>query len=334
MDFNNFRNIGKGTLPKGYVPPDESNEPPKDEAPKVKTPKTKGPRKPIGKYVGIGIGVIVIISIIVSSIRYVDAGFVGVKTINGAVAGAKDQNGKIVGYEPALEPGIHFLVPFIENIVPVETRTQIYKASVAGASKDIQDVTAEVTLTYHVDPYSAPELYNTVSFNIGDRLFYPAVQGMSKTVMPQYTAEEIVQKRPLLVKDIENDLRSRLQTRGLAIENIDVTNVSFTNAFTKSIEDKVIANQNAQKAENEVKIAQAEAQKKIAQADGEKQSAILSAQGQAESIRIINEQLHKSPDYLNYLKTQRWDGKLPLVIGSGVAPFINLQDLGNSTRPN
>lgn len=151
---------------------------------------------------------------------------------------------------------------------------------------------------------------------------------MSKTVMPQYTAEEIVQKRPLLVKDIENDLRGRLSTRGLIIENIDVTNVRFTDAFTKSIEDKVIANQNAQKAENEVKIAQAEAQKKIAQADGDRQSAILSAQGQAESIRIINEQLQKSPDYLNYLKAQKWDGKLPLVMGEGATPFLNLKDLG------
>ena len=51
---------------------------------------------------------------------------------------------------------------------------------------------------------------------------------------------------------------------------------------------------------------------------------IAEAQGEAEAISIINDALSANPFYLEWLKTQAWDGKLPLVVGEGGTPFIQI----------
>jgi regulator of protease activity HflC (stomatin/prohibitin superfamily) len=47
------------------------------------------------------------------------------------------------------------------------------------------------------------------------------------------------------------------------------------------------------------------------------QQMIEKSRGEAQSIEIINKQLMQSPQYVNYLTIQRWDGKMPLALGSG-----------------
>jgi regulator of protease activity HflC (stomatin/prohibitin superfamily) len=101
------------------------------------------------------------------------------------------------------------------------------------------------------------------------------------------------------------------------------------------VEAKVEAEQKALQAENDLRRIQIEAQQaeakavgdqksNIARAEGLKQANILEAEGEAEAIRIIDQQLRSNPNYLEWLKTQRWDGKLPLVIGEGGTPFIQI----------
>jgi hypothetical protein len=101
----------------------------------------------------------------------------------------------------------------------------------------------------------------------------------------------------------------------------------------------VAAQQRALQAQNELRRIQIEAQQNEAQAIGEqkaniaraegiKQSNVLQAEGEAQAITIIDEQLRNNPTYLEWLKSTRWDGKLPLVTGGagghGVTPFIEI----------
>jgi regulator of protease activity HflC (stomatin/prohibitin superfamily) len=108
--------------------------------------------------------------------------------------------------------------------------------------------------------------------------------------------------------------------RDILIETISITNFEFPSDFNDAITSKQTQVQKAQEAENKVKEIQAVAQQAIAQAEG-----------QAEAIRIINDQLRNSPDYIKWLSVQKWNGVLPLYLGGGVTPFINLQTLTNST---
>ena len=67
-----------------------------------------------------------------------------------------------------------------------------------------------------------------------------------------------------------------------------------------------------------------EARQLAAQAEGLAAANIAEAQGEAEAIKVINEALSNNPHYLDWLKTQAWDGKLPLVVGEGGTPFISI----------
>ena len=122
---------------------------------------------------------------------------------------------------------------------------------------------------------------------------------------------------------------------------------------TQAVEAKVAAQQRALQAQNELRRIQIEAQQNEAQAIGEqkaniaraegiKQSNVLQAEGEAQAITIIDQQLRNNPTYLEWLKTTRWDGVLPLVTGGGagggqgVTPFIEIPtpntDLGQEER--
>ena len=87
--------------------------------------------------------------------------------------------------------------------------------------------------------------------------------------------------------------------------------------FAQAIEAKVEAEQNALKAENDLRRIEVEARQREANAVGLANANIAEAKGEAEAIAIINRALAENPNYLEWLKTKEWDGKLPLVTGDG-----------------
>ena len=106
---------------------------------------------------------------------------------------------------------------------------------------------------------------------------------------------------------------------------ISITDFDFSTLFSRAIESKVEAEQNALKAENDLKRIEVEARQREANAMGLANANIAEAKGEAEAIAIINQALVQNPNYLEWLKTQAWDGKLPRVVGEGGAtPFIEI----------
>jgi regulator of protease activity HflC (stomatin/prohibitin superfamily) len=105
---------------------------------------------------------------------------------------------------------------------------------------------------------------------------------------------------------------------------ISITDFQFSALFAQAIESKVEAEQKAQKAENDLIRIEVEARQLEAQAEGLAAANIAEANGEAAAIKIINQALAENPNYLEWLKTQAWDGKLPLVVGDGGTPFIQI----------
>jgi len=130
----------------------------------------------------------------------------------------------------------------------------------------------------------------------------------------------LITKRPLVKSDIETEITKRLNTYNIVTEVISITDFQFSSLFSSAIEFKVEAEQKAQKAENDLVRIEVEARQRAAQAEGIAAANIAQANGEAEAIRIINDALSNNPNYLEWLKTQAWDGKLPLVVGKGGTP--------------
>jgi len=271
----------------------------------------------VGAAKGIGIGIIALIvigAVTFASVQIVDAGHRGVLLHWNAVDVTI----------PPLDEGLHFVVPFQDSVVNMEVRTLLFVKSTSSASKDLQTVSTEITVNYHPAPTSVNTLYKEVGLDYQNRIIAPTVEEVVKQITANYNAEELITKRPQVKSDIENEISSRLLTFNILTDVISITDFQFSALFSSAIESKVEAEQKAFKAENDLKRIEVEAKQRAAQSEGIARANVAEAQGEAEAIRIINEALAQNPHYLEWLKTQAWDGKLPLVVGEGGTPFIQI----------
>jgi len=264
------------------------------------------------------IALIVIAAIAAASVQIVDAGHRGVLLHWNAVDVTA----------PPLDEGLHFVVPFQDQVVNMEVRTLLFVKGTSSASKDLQTVTTEVTVNYAPDPNSINTLYKEVGLNYQNRIIAPAVEEVVKQVTANYNAEELITKRPQVKSDIESEITKRLNIYNIDTQVISITDFQFSDLFSRAIESKVEAEQKALQAENDLRRIQVEALQAEAQAIGIAAANVAQAEGEAEAIRVINEALANNPEYLEWLKTQAWDGRLPLVVGQGGTPFIQIP-----TRP-
>lgn len=269
----------------------------------------------IGAVKGVMIGIVVLIIlgvVVASAVQIVDAGHRGVLLHWNAV----DLN-----VQPLVE-GLHFVTPFADSVVQMEIRTLKFVKATSSASKDLQTVSTEITVNYHPAPNSVNTLFQSVGLDYENRIITPTVEEVVKQVTANYNAEELITKRPQVKSDIEAEINKRLTDFDIVTEIVSITDFQFSALFAQAIESKVEAEQKAFKAENDLKRIEVEARQHAAQAEGIAQANIAQANGEAQAIKIINNALSSNPQYLEWLKTQQWDGKLPLVVGEGGTPFI------------
>src|SRR5918996_6614136 len=286
------------------------------------------------------VGVIIVAILIVSGVKIVDAGNRGVLLNFGAVDVSR-----------SLNEGIHFVVPIRDNVVQMEVRTQKITEDTVSASQDLQDVSTQVALNYHLDPDNAQVVYRQLGIDYANRVIVPAIQESVKQVTARFNAEELITQRESVKTEIEQQIRGRLAAYNIIVDAISITEFQFSADFVRAVEAKVAAQQRALQAQNELRRIEIEAQQaearavgeqqaNIARAEGVRQANVLQAQGEAQAITTIDVQLRQSPSYLEWLKSQRWDGQLPLVVGgagsggsgSGVTPFIEIPTSRNELQ--
>jgi regulator of protease activity HflC (stomatin/prohibitin superfamily) len=211
-----------------------------------------------------------------------------------------------------VEEGFHTLTPFTQSVVMMDVRTQKYEVDATASTKDLLDVTAKVAVNFHLDPASVSTLYQTIGVDYENVVIAPAVQELVKATTAKFNAEELITQRETVRDQIEQAIKSKMQSRNILVESISIVNFQFPQAFNEAITAKQTAVQRA-----------LEAQNKLEQIKFEAQQAVAKAEGDAQAIEIINLQLQKSPQYINYLAVNKWSGTLPLATG-GAVPFINL----------
>ena len=274
-----------------------------------KTDKTKK----IKKIVLVVVICLAAVVLALSSFVTVPAGHSGVVLTLGAVQ------------DNVLAAGLHMKVPFAQSVVTVDNRTQKTEAEGSASSKDLQIVTYSVAVNYTVLSSASANLYKTVGVNYESIVVAPAIQESIKAVTAQYTAEDLIVKRQEVGDRIKDALSEKISPYGINVEIFNITNFEFTEEFNKAVEAKQTAQQNALKAEQDLSRIKIEAQQKIEQAKAE-----------AESIKMIQETLKTSPDYIDYIKWSKWDGKLPNVMSDGSMIFdssVVNGNGGNSTQP-
>ena len=255
-------------------------------------------------------GILIAIFLLLNSFAIVGPGERGIKTTFGAV----DQF--------SLVEGLHFKIPIVQHIEKLNVKTQKVEASAESASKDLQDVHTIVAVNFHIDPSKAPEIYQTIGVTYSDTVIAPAIQESVKAATARFNAESLITQRPLIKEEIETHLKERLLKYGIIQESVSITNFKFSDQFTQSIESKVSAEQNALKAENDLKRIEIEAKQKIAEASGRAESKIIEAKAEAEALKLQKEVIDET--LLALRAIEKWNGVLPQVTSEAI-PFIEIK---------
>lgn len=232
--------------------------------------------------------------------------------VNAGERGVVMQFGKV--QDKVLDEGLHPIIPIVTSVKTLNVRVQQNSFKAGAASKDLQTITTELAVNWHIDPLKV----NTIFQRVGDEqliisgIMTPAVSEVLKAATAKKTAEEIITKRTELKQEIDNNLKTRLKPYGVIVDDVSLVDFSFSPEFSRAIEAKQIAEQEAKQASF---IAQ--------KATQEAQAEVNRAKGQAEAQRL--QRLTLTRELLQKQAIEKWDGRFPMVMGGdGTLPLINI----------
>ncbi|OEG00093.1 HflC protein [Vulcanibacillus modesticaldus] len=262
----------------------------------------------LGRTISLILILVLFIGIAFNSYVIVEAGHRGVVLQLGAVKPV------------SLEEGIHFIIPFVQKVIPLEVRVQKAQSEETAASKDLQVVSTTVAVNFHLIPEEVQDLYQRVGLAYKERIVDPAVGEAVKAVTALYTAEELISKRSEVSAKIKETLSNKLANYHMQLDDINITEFKFSEEYNDAIEQKQIAEQQALKAQLDLQRIEIEAKQKVEQARAEAES--LRLQKQEVTPELI--ELRKIEAQMEEIK--KWDGKLPSVTG-GTVPFIDINSI-------
>lgn len=222
--------------------------------------------------------------------------------------------------EEVLGEGLHIVVPIIQTMNLV--RVSLVRSDDTGeaASKDLQTVHATITLNYHADPAAAVSIFRDLGNEPEVRVIQPAVQEAVKSVTANFTAEELISKREVVRNQIMKHLSTKMERHGLAVDEMAITNFSFSKSFNEAIEAKTTAEQLKLKADRDLERIKVEADQRVAAAEGEARA--LASQ----KLQITSELLQLRSIENQRAAIEKWDGALPTYMTNGSAvPFVNIK---------
>lgn len=202
--------------------------------------------------------------------------------------------------------GFHTKTPFIQDAYQYNVKRQKVPVEGSTFTKDTQRADFKITVHYSVNADDAWWIHQNVGRNYENIVIKPATQQATRDSISQFQAPNLIQNRNQLPPMISERLEPALKNISVDLIGIDIENLDFSGEFEQSVEDKVVAEQEAQK------------QKRLEVAAGhEANQSVIRAEGEAKAIKVINEQLAASPNYLTYYWIENWDGHTPKVIAGG-----------------
>jgi prohibitin 2 len=272
-------------------------------------PSATGSALKIGKWVAVLVVILILISWL-NPFVMVGPGERGVVTRLGAVE------------DRVLDEGLNFRIPIVEQVIKMDVKTQKLEVDALSYSKDLQNVDTKIALNFHLDPKHVHRLIQEIGQDYEVRIIGPAIQESVKAATAQFTAAELVSERPKVKEEIKASLVARLSPRYIDVDDFSIMNFQFSDSYEKAIEEKQVAEQNALKAQNDLRRIQVEAEQRVTQAKAE-----------AEAIKIQTEALQQNQNLVRLEAVKKWNGALPGIMMGGSLPFLDVgRFVGNAQQ--
>ncbi len=218
------------------------------------------------------------------------------RTIGTGQVGVVTQYGRVTGRE--LNEGLSLVMPWgLNNVTVYDIKVQKESVASTAASKDLQDVTSEIVLNYNIERGSVSRIHQTIGALYVDKIVTPAINEVFKAASAEYTASELITERSKLKTVAQKTLAERLQPYGINVSELSIVDFKFSENFSKAIEEKQVAQQNAERAKFNL------------------EAAITDSEAQRAQSETLTQQ------YLQKQAIEKWDGKLPTYMGGNGAVF-------------
>jgi regulator of protease activity HflC (stomatin/prohibitin superfamily) len=226
-----------------------------------------------------------------------------------------------------LGPGLHWIIPFVEsvpreNIYSIERQTYTMSSvgqegqvagddSIRARTKDGQEVFIDASVIYSIDPNKIIQLHISWQNRYEDELVRPTARGIIRDVASQYGVEEIVStKRAELEQLITGTMEEKFSENDLVLVDFVLRDIHFSEEYAAAVEQKQIAEQQAQQAkfvveqrkqeaEQARQIAQGQADAVVIKAQGDAEATVIRAEAEAKANAVLSASL--TPELLQYI---------------------------------
>lgn len=234
-----------------------------------------------------------------------------------------------------LTEGTHVLAPILEGATKYDVRTQTYTMchvhdegdvkgddSVAALTKDGQMIKMDLSMRYFIVPAEVWQLHQEVGPEFVGKIIRPEAQTVVRNSIAKYTVTELYSaNRQQIQAGMTEEMRKGLAKYHIQLSEVLIRNISFSEDFTKAIEQKQVA---LQEAERMKYVLQKE--------ESEKQRKIIAATGEAEAIRRRGDALRESPLLVKYEYVQKLAPNIKVVVADQKT-IMNMGDLFQAENP-
>jgi regulator of protease activity HflC (stomatin/prohibitin superfamily) len=270
-------------------------------------------------------------------------------TVDQTERGVLLRNGAVVG---TAQPGLGFKVPVMDSIQKISVKTATYTWDKMNSySYDQQPADLKISVTLRASPEKVADLY--AKFGRLDaavnQVVSPVVNQQVKVVFGRYTAVKAIQERGALNAAIKDAISETLKYDPMIIiESVQLENIEFSQNYLHSIEQRMLAEVEVQKLQQNAEREKVQAQITVTQATAKANAVRAEAQAQAEATRLNGEArasniritgeaeasaiearakaLGSNPNLVTLVQAERWNGVLPTTMVPGAAvPFVTVK---------
>ncbi|POS86387.1 prohibitin [Erysiphe pulchra] len=189
--------------------------------------------------------------------------------------------------DTVMNEGTHFLIPWLQKSIIYDVRTKPRNISTTTGSKDLQMVSLTLRVLHRPEVHQLPKIFQNLGQDYDERVLPSIGNEVLKSIVAQFDAAELITQREAVSNRIRSDLLKRAQEFNIALEDVSITHMTFGKEFTRAVEQKQIAQQDAERARFIVE-----------KAEQERQANVIRAEGEAESAETISKAVAKAGDGL------------------------------------